>query len=496
MEPTPEDCATFTSVKCLATWANVKDTVLEQLYLEMDMEADDHWRVVAGVSGDDWVLIIASLKMPDGSAVAPAQMSKLGIMGAAGRITGGVQLRIAEERADYLANQKIQMTMTQGTAGSLTAPAPKQLGGTIALAMVIDQYNDAVVPMLNNGDLKAGYVKYMKRLGAMPEPKQDLTLKQYSGLQGLFDIGCAPYVDLASTFGPYGLRMEKKAKFQGLLMGKDGQLKPVELFGPGNYAVWKECWGPFRTGCIMLDTMDPATLDAYADHIEQYVMTYGAVAWPIIFQADVHARTENIERVRRGCETEYDMAKAMNAVHEYDPLRPWNTSFRKLILDQRFWRKEVEDPAMMLLGRIKSVPGLLSGDALTQQVYTTTTTTPTGREVSATMGAPSLVADKRPAHEPAEEGARKKRPRGDTRQHTTNNDGSMSTNRNGKRLCGDFQRGKCASARKGDIWCPKAKDTVHQCSKCLSPHHGSKDCQNASAPAPKNVKGGGKGNRR
>ena len=86
----------------------------------------------------------------------------------------------------------------------------------------------------------------------LAEAAEDVTLKQYSGLAALFQSQAAPYVDFA-TFGPYGLRIEKKSRFSGLKMGSDGNLHQVEMFGPPTFAKYKECWKPFRTGCIMLD---------------------------------------------------------------------------------------------------------------------------------------------------------------------------------------------------------------------------------------------------
>jgi hypothetical protein len=301
------------------------------------------------------------------------------------------------------------------------------------------------------------------------------------------------------------LRLEKKAKFQGLSMGKDGNLKPIELYGPGTFAVWKECWAPFRTGCIMMDTMDPATLDMYADHLEQYVYRYGAAAWPIIYQADVHARTENIERVRRAVEAEADMAQAMGARTDFEADRPWNKAYRQLVLDQRFWKIELEDPAFMLLGKIKEVPGLLTGDALTQQVHTSTATTAQGRELTATIGAPSLAPDKPDKRGNGQRGNGQpppKKARGGNREHQANSDGTMVTNRAGKELCREFQSGRCQAARSGMVVCPRNQNRVHQCAKCLSPSHGSSSCSNNAAPTPRSTsnrssgKGKGKGDRR
>ena len=72
--------------------------------------------------------------------------------------------------------------------------------------------------------------------------------------------------------------------------------------------------------------------------------------------------------------------------------------------------------------------------------------------------------------------------------------GKYLTNRKGAGICEGFQEGTCTELGPNNR-CAKNSDNVHQCSKCLSPLHGAKDC-NATPREPraeKGAKAGGKG---
>eukprot|EP00971_Amphidinium_carterae_P279385 5546209-Amphidinium_carterae.1 len=79
----------------------------------------------------------------------------------------------------------------------------------------------------------------------------------------------------------------------------------------------------------MLQQLSPARLDSYRDHIKRYVDRYSSAAWPLIYQAEVRARLELSERLRRKCQLEYDQAMASGAGHPYDPTMPWELVFQR-----------------------------------------------------------------------------------------------------------------------------------------------------------------------
>ena len=74
---------------------------------------------------------------------------------------------------------------------------------------------------------------------------------------------------------------------------------PVEINGPADFEAWRESYSVFRPGCIMFGQISPARLDSYEHHIRSYHERYGRGCWALLYQADVRARLELAERLRR-----------------------------------------------------------------------------------------------------------------------------------------------------------------------------------------------------
>eukprot|EP00971_Amphidinium_carterae_P202721 4022788-Amphidinium_carterae.1 len=68
---------------------------------------------------------------------------------------------------------------------------------------------------------------------------------------------------------------------QGVKIGSDGHIAPVDLMGPSTVEDWLSCYAVFRTAAIMLDLISPARLDAYKDFVVRQARTYGVLSWPI-----------------------------------------------------------------------------------------------------------------------------------------------------------------------------------------------------------------------
>ena len=49
----------------------------------------------------------------------------------------------------------------------------------------------------------------------------------------------------------------------------------------------------------MLGVLTPSTLDAYHDCTARYATRYSEKCWPMLYQTDVRARRELVERLRR-----------------------------------------------------------------------------------------------------------------------------------------------------------------------------------------------------
>ena len=101
----------------------------------------------------------------------------------------------------------------------------------------------------------------------------------------------------------------------------------------------------------MFDQVSPARLDAYKDKIDDYNTKYGSQMWSLIYQADMRARQEQTERLRRKGVTEHNEASQSGKPHPFDSDRPWEWVFHTLVLDDRFWKQELEDPALLVTAK-------------------------------------------------------------------------------------------------------------------------------------------------
>eukprot|EP00971_Amphidinium_carterae_P287046 5698148-Amphidinium_carterae.1 len=82
-------------------------------------------------------------------------------------------------------------------------------------------------------------------------------------------------------------------------MGQDGTLIKHEVLGPQNFNAWEASFKVLRTALIELDVVKPSHLGQYRDLIWRFVQRYQPAVWPLIYQADVRARREQLERIRR-----------------------------------------------------------------------------------------------------------------------------------------------------------------------------------------------------
>ena len=188
----------------------------------------------------------------------------------------------------------------------------------------------------------------------------------------------------------------------------------------------------------------------------------------VLYQADVRARMEHLERLRR--QGTRDPA--------FKVAQPWDWSLRQVTLDGAFWKKEMEEPAILILSGSGRLMEMVDGDA-----------------PIASAATPAAAAPARVAHPPARLAAKSKDSR--ARQHHVQN-GAYTANRSGAELCHGYQNGSCMGAVKGNH-CARNSQYVHQCAKCLSNDHGADKCAKSSAPSSssggkgKGSKGRGKG---
>ena len=119
-----------------------------------------------------------------------------------------------------------------------------------------------------------------------------------------------------------------------------------------------------RCAAVMLQIALPTSLDMYMNHIKQYALRYTHSCWPLIYQADTRARRElTVRMARRFIQERNSLGERANT-HPYKPEMPWDYVFLQAPNEFKFWKREVEDPAMLII--TKSVTGTphASGEAL------------------------------------------------------------------------------------------------------------------------------------
>ena len=208
--------------------------------------------------------------------------------------------------------------------------------------------------------MEAYYAVYRKLMGHDPRPEEDITAEQLSGLKALFTSGAAPYVDLA-IWGPFGQRTQRKLKLSGLVLGTDGVLQQVQLYGPPDVETWAAGFAVFRTGCIMLEEVSISTLALWSIMVSEYTARYGSAVWALIYQTEVRARSELLTRTKRAGATALAQSTAAGGSHSYNPNKPWDWVFREAAADVQFWRKELEEKALLILAKRPSSARCLVG---------------------------------------------------------------------------------------------------------------------------------------
>ena len=223
-----------------------------------------------------------------------------------------------------------------------------------------------------------------------------------------------------------------------------------------------------RTGLIFLNAVDLGPLDSYREAIRRYASLYGEGLWHLVYQAEARMRREHMERLRRrGAE-----AKARDASHPFDAAFPWRWVWSEALLDMRFWKDQLEDPALFVMTKTRTPGTFIDGDASIS-----------GQNASRRDGG-DLHHGGPPAPPPRatiqdRDPPKRKERKPDDRASIS--DGKYVTSKAGVTLCRGYNEGTCHGVdRQGR--CRANSSRAHQCWFCLSPHPGS-SCSLSSAPS-------------
>ena len=232
-------------------------------------------------------------------------------------------------------------------AQRVTAPsAPVVATPTVPLKEIVSQISDTSAPRLSKHDVLGAYQRYATVLGAGQEPHEDEepTEDQLSAFKHLIDSGEVPYCDFA-VWGPHGHRLVRRQRLTGQVLNHKGEFSTIELVGPSTYHMWKACWSVLQNALLMVGAVDLGYLLAYAKLHDNFYQRHGDKTWALQYQADVRARLEHFVRLYRTALADYQEAVRVNsgtvpANYPFDPQRPWNHIFAKLVADTRWWDKQ------------------------------------------------------------------------------------------------------------------------------------------------------------
>ena len=520
MNISDSDLPNLQTFAALCTKAALVDPV--KTLLATALGADDATQaiVVANVAEADWKsLANTQLRVQTGSsgdrALTIVERSQVGLVWTVAQYaikalpTVEERAKLEKEKRDHeVAIAKAGGAPPPGAAtSSSTALAIPAAQRTFAAECVTDQSDKKTeFKSLSQQEIMQAYKVYNDKLGSghssappvVPHPDEEPTVEQLSAIKALVESGSPPYVDFA-IFGPHANRLKKKIAMSGYTMARDGTFQLTELKGPSNFVEWKECYCIFRTCCIMLEVCSPAVLDKYCDHISRFNLKYSDAVWLILYQTDVRARSEQVERIRRRGAQEHSAATGTGGTHEYQPSQPWEFVYRHLVLDNKFWEDEFTSTALLIRSHI---------DRLTEHL---------GPEVEGDTRSsrPSGSSQKRgsdPGHEPPPSPPGTKRKKGDKKGGAEGSrkgpDGFYTSNRSGTPLCRAYQDGSCKEHTyvQGLPMCARNKKLAHMCAKCLGRHPAypeggeqcsAKDSNRSLAIADGKGKGrGGRGPRR
>jgi len=496
--PTKAELVLLDTVTKVTTHIGIEEALYKELYATVGItDADNtHPGIIGNIEAADYDTVIASIQI---ATVAPTliQSSQLKLFYKLCAMASGYMQHPEDKAIEDQALHDHALAMAKAGGAVLAAPgvalakAPP-LAKKLKLT-VLDQCMETEITALSDGDITAKFVAYHTAMGGVPNapklitplPEQEPSGDQISALDATLKLNSC-WVDFASWV-PFGDRARRREPFRAMTLGPDGKLTMSELRGPGNFDSWLACFLVFKVAMVMCNAINISSLDGYINHIKKLAGLYGSETWGLLYQADHRARLEQIDRIRRQGALLYEAA-VRNAgpgavvVHDFDPNRPWIYCFEQLVADNMFWQDQFLNPAIMIKAKITEQSRFIDDDA----------------HIEGSSGARSSGLQRGDAAPPPlqrERATPKRRP--DKQKQNNVSNGLYTTNRAGTKLCTKFNEGTCTDlVAVGQAWlCPLDKRSVHQCAKCLSPHHGasSSSCQGSTADsqrAPRFPRGG------
>ena len=313
-------------VSSAAVWANLSgaanDAKTPLGALLTALGNPSNLRDIAFIDQELWRETVANVKVQTDATprgLSPIEKSQVAqFKYAASRTAGPDALAPLAAAASQTLPPAAVHTQSERTSGGDHGPRLSTLFGATDTALI----------KLKIEDISKYFMEYKKSRGDFPgkdvEPSQD----QLSAICQLINAGLVPYVDFA-LFGPCNSKFQEKMKYVTSKFDPINQTwSKVELPGPRTYDEWHKAWCVFECCLLLLRTVSPERLAAYARLIKRFHDRFGQKCWFIIYQADVLMRSETMDRIRRNCISVGSTASApaFNGC-TFHPATPWEYVF-------------------------------------------------------------------------------------------------------------------------------------------------------------------------
>ena len=262
-----------------------------------------------------------------------------------------------------------QQQQIQAFHGSLSQPSCLLNLATVNMSEVVDQRLSETITYLDDKEWLSARLKY--RIAMLRDPPEgcDFTKEQLSALAYVLRTFRGPYVDFA-VFGAHFARRAKRQLMTGMLFNAGGLLHKVELYGPPCLEDWLESWQVLGALLIALDAVSRPNLKAYKDFIITQAKMYGHLVWPLLYQTDVRCRSERMPLLRDRLVAAHEAALTAQRPSDFDAQRPWDAVFRDIISTYectKWWEKEFEKPALLVITKTGSLDSMIEGDAIVEK---------------------------------------------------------------------------------------------------------------------------------
>lgn len=225
MDPSQSEIEAMKTMGDVFLWAGFDNTkmgdtttVSGSLAALLGVKPDTVTRNIGIISESDFDKVLTQWKVPEtgGSPRLPT-LAELGMgksLGHASRVAAGKGQTVEALRQALAAAQAAQAPAQVPPATTTTTPRKIKLAG------ITSQVDDTEVAAATEQDLVSMYLEYERVFGRNERPQKDMepTADQLSAVVHLLQSGLPPYTDFA-IWGPYGHRIERKLKLQGVILG-------------------------------------------------------------------------------------------------------------------------------------------------------------------------------------------------------------------------------------------------------------------------------------